>query len=736
MIDATVERQASDVLLVTGEAGIGKSHLLDRIAARMMSADGCAWTARGFEPEAVRPYGVWLDILRAIARVRPREEMPTDLGMLLPELGAAPELGDRSRLFDAVVDLLRQITLQQPTAIILDDIQWIDEASCLLLHYVARHINASSGLLIICAARDGEIEDNAAASSVLRSLAREKRLHRIKLDPLGREETLELVRSIDPTLDGARIFAESDGHPLFTLELARAHQRGDAEAGPTIDALITSQLASLTEQARDVILWSAALGRAFTPDDLGRAARLDTADLLAALGELEQRGLLRLAGDNAYDFTHDLVRQTAYRSVSQPRRKLLHRHIARGLDGASRRDTALAAGLAYHAALADDYETAARACAVAGERALRLFANAEASSFAERGMHHVERLPDNPAKIEMQIALLRTRVLAAAGPGMRPLPPLIDTIAEVTSAAEKLGLHAAATTGHYLLSVLYQEAGNTQLAETSTLRAAAAGLSADETTRAYQLANTARCLLELETEVGRARELIQEGDALSSPLRLELCELHWARGLLHRWDGEAETALISITRALELAREDEDHWREYKCLTWLAVIEQEQGRYLEMQARCAELKAVAARLGEDETPFAATLQALAQLASKNPAATEPLAEALRQLRTVDDKSYLAYALNSAARLHLRAGSIDQARIYAAEALAAASAMRRANEIAIARAMLAQTGGTDCAQDAESVAIAPSDCDSLSARARSTLRELLEFSRRFQRSFPR
>jgi tetratricopeptide (TPR) repeat protein len=204
--------------------------------------------------------------------------------------------------------------------------------------------------------------------------------------------------------------------------------------------------------------------------------------------------------------------------------------------------------------------------------------------------------------------------------------------------------------------------------------------------------------------------------------------------LLHRWDGEVETAVASIARALELARKDEDHWREYKCLTWLAMIEQEQGRYREMQMRCTELKSVAARLGEDETPFVSTLQGLAQLASKKSAATDPLAEALRRLRTVDDKSYLAYALNSAARLHLRAGRIDQARTCASEALTAASAMRRANEIAIARAMLARTGGA--VQNAESVAIASPDYDSLSARARATLRESQEFSRRFQRSFPR
>ncbi len=479
---------------------------------------------------------------------------------------------------------------------------------------------AASGLLIALAAREGEIEDNSAASSVLRSLARERRLRKIALGPLGPADTSQLVGLIDPGLDGARIFAESEGNPLFTLELARAHHRGEAEPGPTIEAVIGGQLARLTEPAREILFWAAANGRAFAPDDLARTARLDDVELLAALGELERRGLVRPVGGDNYDFAHDLVRQTAYRSVSQPRRKLLHRHIARSLHDASKRDGALAADLAYHAALAEDHETAAHACAVAGERALRLFANVQAAGFAERGLRHVERLAEGPGKLEIHIAILKLLILAAAGPGMRPLPPLIGTVAEVTRAAEKLGLHAVAATGHHLLSVLHQEAGDVPRAETSTLRAAAAGRAADETTRANQIANTARCLLELETEIDRSRELIREGKTIVEPLGLELCELHWAQGLLYRWDGESELAIESLARALSLARKDEDRWREYKCLTWLAMIEQELGRYADVQARCDELKTVASRLGEDETPFVATLQALALLAADEPSA--------------------------------------------------------------------------------------------------------------------
>ena len=173
---------------------------------------------------------------------------------------------------------------------------------------------------------------------------------------------------------------------------------------------------------------------------------------------------------------------------------------------------------------------------------------------------------------------------------MRPLPPLIDTVAEAAKLPSSLASTLRPPPGITCSRCCIRRLATRSEAEASTLRAAAAGRAADDATRAHQLANTARCLLELETEIGRSRDLIREAAPLSTRFGLELCELHWARGLLHRWDGEAEMASASIARALALARKDEDRWREYKCLTWLAMLAQELSRYDEMQARCAELQ--------------------------------------------------------------------------------------------------------------------------------------------------
>ncbi|MBS7700296.1 MULTISPECIES: hypothetical protein [unclassified Chelatococcus] len=158
-------------------------------------------------------------------------------------------------------------------------------------------------------------------------------------------------------------------------------------------------------------------------------------------------------------------------------------------------------------------------------------------------------------------------------------------------------------------------------------------------------------MLELETEIARSQEFIGEAAGIAEALGLELCELHWARGLPKRWDGREDEAWSSLSRALALARRDQDRWREYKRLTGLLCFEQEMGRYADMQARCEELRTVAVRLKEDETPFVETLQALAMLASAEHSDNAVLAKALARLRAVDDKSYLAYALNRAAGLY-------------------------------------------------------------------------------------
>ena len=256
------------------------------------------------------------------------------------------------------------------------------------------------------------------------------------------------------------------------------------------------------------------------------------------------------------------------------------------------------------------------------------------------------------------------------------------------------------------------------------MRAAGAGRAAHEASAARQLANTARCLVELETDIPRARALIAEAETLMRAHARHDCELLWGLGLLRRWDGEIDEAAALIERALATARAAEDRWREYKCLTWLTLIEYERSRHDAVGENCRELRSVARKLGDCEGPFADALDALRQCAS-GVNAWSALDQACSSLRTVDDKSYLAYALNAAAALHLKGHRQNEAAAYAREAQSAGETVHRHSEAAIARALLLQIDskmeGGSAAQEISSMCEKLRQPDRASARVRSALK---------------
>jgi DNA-binding SARP family transcriptional activator len=724
-VAAAANRRLAPVLLLTGEPGIGKSRLLAHLCERIELVGGRCLQGRAFEAEGAHPYGAWIDAFRTVSANALPEDVRDQLALLRPELGTALPT-DRGRLFGAVVSLLKHLAATAPLAVVLDDVQWLDDSSAALLHYAARNPHAPAGVLFACAARSGELGDNPATARTLHTLTREGRVVELPLAALSRRETAELVRSLSSDIDADAVYEESDGNPLFTVGLVRGH-RGGRQQGRTLQAVIADQLSTLDEHCRELVTWASALGRTFDPGLLARLTELPSAALLGTLERLERRGIIRTVDAHGYEFVHDLVRGAAYHQISQPRRKLMHGQVARMLDAELGVRDAIAGDLIRHAELAGDHVRAARACIIAGERSLRLFANTDAIALAKRGRWHLAQLPDNDLRRELVISLFRIEVLAASGPGLRPLPLVVDELSRAVADAAAAGLHAAAATGHYLLSVLHQETGATAQAQQSTLRAAEVGREADHATRAQQLANTARCLIELELEIPRARGLLAEAETLLGPGSQAICELQWGLGLLARWDGELGEAAKRIDRALGLARAARDRWREYKCVTWLALVELEQGRLREARDRCRELRAVAKQLGESDAPLADMIGALADLSQARTGGLECLDAALSRLRAVDDKSHLAYALNTAAAFCM-VGSAQAAKAYAQEALDAARVMERHVEIAISEAIRAALGtGRRAVPDCFRDQIA--DRDRFSARARALVGRAAEFAQR-------
>src|SRR5690606_21919808 len=132
----------------------------------------------------------------------------------------------------------------------LDDVHWCDEASGALLHYVAR-MSRHRPVLIALGAREGEMPDNPAMLSVLRSLRRDSLLEELSLSPLGRRDTEALVKTIAPQADPARVFKESAGNPLLALEVARSLPHRTDTLPQTLSQLVRDRIDRLPPAAAD-----------------------------------------------------------------------------------------------------------------------------------------------------------------------------------------------------------------------------------------------------------------------------------------------------------------------------------------------------------------------------------------------------------------------------------------------------------------------------------------------------
>ena len=435
--------------------------------------------ARCFEAEMVRPYGCIADALRALPPALIPPALRGQLAVLLPELGQAAG-ADRAALLDSVAELVRALASTQRIVLLLDDLQWLDEASSALLHLLAR--SAIPGVLLAGAARAGEIDDNPWAKRLAQSLGRDGMLERVPVGPLTPNETATMIGVQPGGEAAAEAFRQTGGNPLLALELARACQRGVSVSGQGIEALVADQLGRLGEEKRDVLVCAAVVGREFRPELLEAGLGLAAGVLLGRIERLERLGLLRPVAQGHYDFVHDLIREGVYRLLSQPHRRFLHRQIARSLSAVAADEPCLYGDLLHHAGLAEDHATAAGACIAVGEHCLRVFANAEAAASAERGLAHLEHLPASRERIRQATALLAVRAFARVGAAVRDPGALIDAIEEACDTAVLAGLFGEAVQAQHVAAWLYAGANDTERARLATLRAEQISRTADTAT--------------------------------------------------------------------------------------------------------------------------------------------------------------------------------------------------------------------------------------------------------------
>jgi len=612
----------------------------------VMVAGGVVLRGRAFEAEMIRPYGPWVDALPDIVAIPSEENGVRDRHDLFE---TARRLTSASAPSGAVV------------AVILDDLQWFDESSIALLHFIARG-PSETRLIIGLSARMATLASNSAALTAVRALRRIGRLRELPLGPLSDGDITALANSVNSDVNAGQVAAASGGNPLYALAVTRSLAAGDSAVPDSIEAIIDEQLATLNDRARELIMWAAALGTSFTPATLGCAADCPTAELLVALEELELSGVIQPSGGTtAYDFSHDLVRRAAYGRVLPARRRAMHLAIAQRLVALDDPRGELAGDIAAQAIAGGDPELAARACSLAADRCMRMFAFEEARALAVRGL---DALAD-PAmrglvplrrRVALEIELQGVRIHAGGARGNET-----ETQAALQRLAEEartLGLNAQLHTVHYLESYIHFVGGDWALAEADTRLAIDAGRGADEETAVRSLALSGRCLASIERDLTLARSLIDESTSRAAALGMRVIEIPWGRGIILHHDGNLDGAVTEFVHVVREARAADQHWPLCDCLLRLACIELERGRFAEARRYCADLAPVASRLGEaSEKPFGEAIDALAWLSMSSDdeakrAAREQLERGLRGLDELDAKGSKSYVLNAVAEFYL------------------------------------------------------------------------------------
>ncbi|HEY6779387.1 MAG TPA: AAA family ATPase, partial [Thermoleophilaceae bacterium] len=334
------------VLLVVGDAGVGKTRLVRTVAE---DADARVLEARATQGAAV-PYGGIVAVLRAYLRACPDGlgelgSLRGHLALILPELGEPAAASDRATLFEAIHEAFATLSRSRPALLVLDDLHWSDEATLELLGALAEPIGRLPVLLVGVYRSDGLPRDHMLRR-LRHELRRGDRLEELTLTPLDCEASAELLQGV---LEGApapalvsAIHDRTQGIPFFVEELGRALLLTDALSdGPRGLELAEDSEVPLPDTVRDAVL----VGVAELSDDARAAAEVAAAagdmfdlDVLAevagttGLAELLDRGLLVEAEPGRAAFRHALAREALYADVRWLRRRSLHARLAEELE--------------------------------------------------------------------------------------------------------------------------------------------------------------------------------------------------------------------------------------------------------------------------------------------------------------------------------------------------------------------------------------------------------------------
>jgi DNA-binding SARP family transcriptional activator len=687
--DVAVQGRAS-LALVTGDAGIGKSRLAEELLTWAERQGVAAAKTRSYAAEgrlSLAPVSEWLRSGALAPHLARLEDVwRVEVARILPEVLAgrpdlprpAPmtEFGDRLRFFEGLARAA--LAAPPPLLLLIDDLQWCDRETLEWLHFLTR-FDPEARLLVLGTARAEVLDAGHPLPALLRHLRAASRLVEIALEPLDAAETADLAAQVGSRAFDAdaatRLYRETEGNPLFIVETVRAEggggppgapDRGIPGLPPRAHAVIAGRLALLSDHAREIAAAAAVVGRAFTPDVLLHLIG-DEAVVVRALDELWRKRLVREQGPNAYDFTHDKLRDVAYGETSAPQRRLLHRRVAEALVAVHEKDLdPVSAQIAAHYEGAGLPEQAIRHYWRAAVVAQGVYAHGEAMALAGRGLSLLRELPASARRDGMELDL--QLVLAPTYRVTRgwAAPELGVVLDRALALCDRVGTPAQRAQILYGMQSRYIVEG----------RLEKSALVTDEMVRVYRETQGSEpprsafaMLAGARLQMGRFREACDDIDGLvreADPNQLQ--HLQESQGLNYEvlaraWQshalwclGRPDTALEGASHALRLARQLQQPFSQAIAATYLALLQQLRAEPATFRRQAEEALELATELNATYyQAWAAILVAYAEtLGGPEAAALVRLRGAIEAFEATGARLRLPYYLALLADAHLQA----------------------------------------------------------------------------------
>jgi len=626
---AEAESGQSVVILVSGDAGVGKTRLVtefSRVAARRGFT---VLSGRCAELADTVPYLPLADALRGAATGASADCSLQDalatrpaLARLLPDREITRQPGDlpgvaQQQLFGAVLGMLTELANASPVLLVLEDLHWADRSTRDLVTFLSRMLRAER-IALVLSYRADDLHRAHPFRPVVGELLRLPSVTPIELgplDPAAMAEHLTGLAGGSQDVDAIyEVIRRAEGNAYFAEELLATSSAGN-ELPTGLADLLLARTVDLSAEAQQVLRTAAVTGRRVDDELVMRASGLPTAEYESAVREAVARQLLVPDGPTGLAFRHALLREAIYNDLLPGERTRLHARLAELLSDERRLDEVpgSAAELALHSLASHDIPRAFAASVMAGAEAWRLAAPADAHGHFDQALSLWERVAEPEKLAGMSRAKLAFKSASSAadsgqtGQAVKQLRRLVMFMEESPEPDLRLLCRAKERLAYFLLDV-DEDSDAVEIA-----LAAVEVLPPDPPTweRAGALATHARTLLTYsDTEPAKVRA--EEADAAASAagapwLQADalstLCAVHERAGLI-------DAAKQISTRAIELVMGTDRAGVELRARTLLARIQLESGDLAGASATAHLGVHLAERAGLSLAPFGLDLNYL------------------------------------------------------------------------------------------------------------------------------